>query len=224
MTFLRWGELSSLGVGLLVLACGGGGGGGMGPCVPGAATQLVKSGGDAQAWYFNNPLPATLGVTARDASGCPVPGTVVNWAVASGDGAVSPAQSTTNASGVAGTTDSLGSTSSQSVTATFSGLPTPVTFTATASASPTAAAVTVMNNSFSPDNVTIQVGGTVTWTWNSGGVQHNVTYNSPDVAAGRTNSLTQGSGDHANTITSLGRFGYSCTIHAGMSGTVAVVH
>ena len=224
MTFLRWGELSSLGAGLLVLACGGGGGGGMGPCTPGTATQLVKSGGDAQAWYFNNPLPATLTVTARDASGCAVPGTVVTWAVASGDGAVSPAQSTTNASGVAATADSLGSASSQSVTATFSGLPTPATFTATASAPPTTAAVTVMNNDFSPNDVAIQVGGTVTWTWNSGGVEHNVTYNSPNVAAGRTNSLTQGSGTHVNTITSLGRFGYSCTIHAGMSGTVAVVH
>ena len=224
MNLLRWSELPALGAGLLMLACGGGGGGGMGPCSPGAATQLVKTGGDAQSWYFNNPLPASLGVTARDASGCPVPGVAVSWAVASGDGAVSPAQSTTNASGVATTADSVGSSSSQSVTATFSGLPAPVTFTATASAPPTTGAVTVMNNDFSPDNVAIQVGGTVTWTWNSGGVFHNVTYNSPDVAAGRINSATQGSGTHVNTITSLGRFGYSCTIHAGMSGTVAVVH
>ena len=84
--------------------------------------------------------------------------------------------------------------------------------------------MTVVNNGFNPDNVTIQVGGTVTWTWNSGGVEHNVTYNSPDVAAGRTNSATQGLGNHVNTITTVGRFGYSCTIHAGMSGTVAVVH
>src|SRR5881397_2934950 len=125
MTFLRRGGLPMLGAGLLVLACGGDGGGGTGPCTPGAATQLVKTGGDAQSWFFNNPLPASLGVTARDASGCPVPGIVVNWAVASGDGGVSPAQSTTNANGVAATADSLGSASSQSVTATFSGLPAP---------------------------------------------------------------------------------------------------
>jgi len=225
MRFSRWGELSSLGVGVLVLACGGGsGGGGMGPCVPGAATPLVKTAGDAQSWYFNNPLPAALSVTARDASGCPVPGVTVNWAVGSGDGAVSAAQSTTSASGVATTSDSLGSSSSQTVTATFTGLPTPVTFAASASAPPTTAAVTVMNNAFSPDNVPVQVGGTVTWTWNSGGELHNVTYNSQDVAAGRTNSATQGSGTHANTITKVGRFAYSCTIHNGMSGTVAVVH
>src|SRR6266702_4786398 len=39
MPFLRWGEVSSLGVGVLMLACGGGGGGGMGPCTTGAVTQ-----------------------------------------------------------------------------------------------------------------------------------------------------------------------------------------
>src|SRR5256884_4477778 len=50
-----------------------------GPCTPGAATQLVKTGGDAQSWYFDNPLPSALNVTARDANNCAVPGVVVNW-------------------------------------------------------------------------------------------------------------------------------------------------
>src|SRR2546426_10869110 len=109
MTFLRWGGLPALGAGLLVLACGGDGGGGTGPCTPGAATQLVKTGGDAQVWYFNNPLPAALSVKALDANNCVVPGVVVNWTVASGGGGVSPAQSTTNASGVASAADSIGS-------------------------------------------------------------------------------------------------------------------
>src|SRR5438067_6918465 len=143
MTFLRWGGLPALGAGLLVLACGGDGGGGTGPCTPGAATQLVKTGGDAQSWYFDNPLPSALNVTARDANNCAVPGVVVNWAVASGGGAVSPTQSTTGTSGVAATADSIGSTSPQTVTATFSGLATPVTFTATASGAPTALGVSV---------------------------------------------------------------------------------
>src|SRR2546425_12962741 len=99
-------RLAGLGAALLAAACGGGSGGGMGPCSPGAATQLVKTSGDPDPWYFNNPLLSSLSVTARDASGCPVPGGVVNWAVASGGGAVTPAQSTTNANGVAITTDS----------------------------------------------------------------------------------------------------------------------
>src|SRR5882724_12896750 len=224
MRFLRWGGLSSLGVGVLVLACGGGGdGGGMGPCVPGTATQLVKTGGDAQSWYFNNPLPAALSVTARDASGCPVPGVVVNWAVASGDGAISPAQSTTSASGVATTADSLGSTSPQTVTATFTGLPTAVTFTASATTPPASAAVTVSNNNFNPDNSVIQSGGTVKWTWAAGADSHNVTFTSGPTPL-PPSSATQNTGAHAATITTVGTYDYHCTIHAGMDGTVTVVH
>src|SRR6266576_306574 len=56
---------------------------------------------------------------------------VVNWAVGSGGGGVNPAQSTTSAAGVATTADSVGATSPQTVTATFTGLAAPVTFTAT---------------------------------------------------------------------------------------------
>src|SRR5213083_1081887 len=94
MRDMRWDRLPALGVGLL-LACGGDGGGGMGPCTPGAATQLVKTSGNPPAWYFDNPLPSALNVTARDANNCAVPGVVVNWAVASGGGAVNPTQSAT---------------------------------------------------------------------------------------------------------------------------------
>src|SRR5258706_2679505 len=93
-------RLAGVGAALLAAACGGGGGGGgMGPCTPSAATQLVKTTGDPGSWYFNNPLPAALSVTARDASGCPVPGIPVNWAVASGHGRGSPAPETTNPTG-----------------------------------------------------------------------------------------------------------------------------
>src|SRR5882762_1461822 len=174
MRFSRWGELSSLGVGVLVLACGGGGaGGGMGPCVPGTATQLVKTAGDPAPWYFNNPLPLPLSEIARDANNCAVPGVVVSWAIVSGGGAVNPSQSTTGAAGNATTTDSIGSSSTQTVTATFAGLPTPVTFTANATTPPGSAAVTVSNNNFNPDKSVIQSGGTVNWTWAAGSDFHN---------------------------------------------------
>lgn len=61
---------------------------------------------------------------------------VVNWAALSGGG-VSPAQSVTDASGVASTTDSLGSSSPQTVTAnpSITTLPT-LTFIAGGSAPP----------------------------------------------------------------------------------------
>jgi plastocyanin len=191
--------------------------------MPGAATQLVKTTGDPATWYFNNPLPTALSVTARDASGCPVPGVTVNWAVASGDGGVSPAQSTTSASGVATTTDSIGSTSPQTVTATFTGLPTAVTFTASATTPPASAAVTVSNNNFNPDNSVIQSGGTMTWTWAAGADFHNVTFTSGPTPL-PPSSATQNTGSHAATITTVGTYGYHCTIHAGMDGTVRVVH
>src|SRR5438034_11062648 len=103
MTFLRWGGLPALGAGLLVLACGGDGGGGTGPCTPGAATQLVKTGGDAQSWYFDNPLPSALNVTVRDANNCAVPGVDVKWAVASGGCEVRPTQIPTGKSCVTDT-------------------------------------------------------------------------------------------------------------------------
>jgi len=222
MTFLRWGGLPALGAGLLVLACGGDGGGGTGPCTPGAATQLVKTGGDAQSWYFNNPLPAALSVTARDANNCAVPGVVVNWAVASGGGAVNPTQSTTGTTGVAATADSIGSTSPQTVTATFTGLAAPVTFTATASAPPTSAAVSVNDNVFSPGSAVIQSGGTVTWTW-AGQNIHNLTFGggpTPQPA----NQGNQVTGTAQRTLTTVGSYSYTCTNHFNMNGTVRVVH
>ena len=61
---------------------------------PGPPTDLVLSGGDGQNWYFNNPLPTALSVTALDVDGRAVPGVVVTWSVGSGGGAVSPVQST----------------------------------------------------------------------------------------------------------------------------------
>src|SRR5438105_11086423 len=106
------------------LCCGGGGGG---TTPPGPPVNLLKSGD--QSWYFNNPLPTALSVTAVDVDGRAVPGVVVTWAVTtSNGGGVNPPQSTTNASGVATTADSIGAVTLQNVTATFTGLSGPVTF------------------------------------------------------------------------------------------------
>src|SRR5256885_13934357 len=72
-------------VGLLAAACGGGGGGGNEP--PGPPTQLVKNGGDAQSWYFNNPLPVQLRVKALDPNKRALPRGGVPWAVTAERGA-----------------------------------------------------------------------------------------------------------------------------------------
>jgi plastocyanin len=195
---------------------------------PGPPLDLLKSGGDAQNWYRNNPLPTPLSVTAFDVSSRPVPGVVVTWAVtsSSGSGAVSPVQSTTDANGVATTTDSLGSSSTiQTVSASFTGLQSAVTFTEIGSAPPTAVGVSVNNNVFAPRDTAVQVGGTVTWTWNSGTTQHNVTYTSGQTPL-PTNSPSQaGTTTFSTTFTTVGKYTYHCTIHpTQMSGSVTVVH
>lgn len=221
MRLERRGRWLALGTAVLGFACGGKEGGGTAPCTPGAATQLVKTSGDPAPWYINNPLPAALSVTARDANNCAVPGVAVNWAVASGGGAVT-GQGPTNENGVATATDSIGSTSPQKVTATFTGLANPDTFTVTANAPSTTMPVDVKDNFFSPQDVVIKEGGTVTWTW-VGAASHTVTYDGGPLPL-PPNGPNQTSGTFSSTPPKPGRYTYKCLNHANMSGTVTVVH
>jgi len=189
--------------------------------------DLLKGGGDAQNWYFNNPLPIPLSVTAVDVSGQPVPGVVVTWAV-TGEGGVSPAQSTTNASGVATTTDSLGSSSTlQRVAASFTGLLNAATFTEFGSAPPTSGAVDVRDNNFNLQNIVVQTGGAVTWT-RTGANHHNVTFGSGPAIPAKIFEADLETGTVASrtrTFTFVGTYSYSCTNHPpNMTGTVRVVH
>jgi len=71
-------------------------------------------------------------------------------------------------------------------------------------------------SSFTPTNVTITAGGTVTWS-NKDGQVHNTTSDSglwtQDINAG---------GDFSRTFATKGTFAFHCKIHAGMVGTVTV--
>jgi len=184
-------------------------------------SDLVKTGGDQQTWYFNNPLPVPLSVIALDPGGDPVPGVVITWTATSGG--VNPGQSTTNASGVASTIDSLGPTTTlQMVSAGFAGLPNAVTFTEIGSAPPTTASVSVTDNAFSPSASAIQTGGTVTWTW-TGANLHKLIFTSGPTPL-PANQAEQSSGTTSRTITAVGTYNYTCTNHAGMNGSVSVVH
>ncbi len=213
--------ISALSAALLGAACGTEG---TAPEVAQAAsaTQLVKSGGDQQAWYFDNSLQIPYAVTARDENDDPVPGVVVTWSVASGGGSVDPPQVPTDLSGLALATHTLGPVAvSQSVTASVPGLAT-LTFNAAATTPPTAAAVTVGNNFFDPSDVIVQIGSTVAWTWNSAGVSHNVTYMG-DPTLLPQGSATQAGGMHSNTYGTAAEYRYFCSIHGGMEGAVTVV-
>ena len=191
---------------------------------PGPPLDLLKSGGDAQSWYFNNRLPTPLSVTAIDVQGRTVPGVVVTWAATSG--AVNPVQSTTDAGGVATTTDSLGISTTQTVSASFPGIQAAVTFTEIGSAPPTSAAVDVRDDNFNPQNVVVQSAGTVTWT-RTGANHHNVTFTGgPEILSKifEADLETGTAGSRTRTFTVIGTYTYSCTNHLNMNGTVRVVH
>ena len=75
-------------------------------------------------------------------------------------------------------------------------------------------------NTFTPANVAIGVGGTVTFAF--GDVAHNVFFDNspagaPDAIPGTNTNMTA-----ARTFTTAGAFEYNCHIHPGMKGTVVV--
>jgi plastocyanin len=82
--------------------------------------------------------------------------------------------------------------------------------------------VSLQNIAFNPSSVVVQSGSTVTWTWNDN-TQHNVTFTSGPTPR-PADSATQLTGTHTGTFTTVGTYGYHCTLHGGMNGTVTVVH
>jgi plastocyanin len=63
----------------------------------------------------------------------------------------------------------------------------------------------------------VATGTTVTFTWNSGATQHNVTFDDGPASA------NQASGTYQRTFGTAGSFPYECTIHgSAMSGTITV--
>jgi len=106
---------------------------------PATAPRIVSLSivsGLGQSSFVGALLPAPFVVRAADQDGVPVPGVKVNWSVASGGGTVSPAETVSDADGIASTTYRLGATlGQQTVQAAIPGGQ-PVTFTANASAAP----------------------------------------------------------------------------------------
>jgi plastocyanin len=71
---------------------------------------------------------------------------------------------------------------------------------------------------FDPSAIIVAPGATVTWTW-ANTTQHNVTFANASI----TSSSTQAGGTYSTAMPSAaGTYSYSCTLHAGMSGTVQV--
>ena len=81
------------------------------------------------------------------------------------------------------------------------------------------ATVTIDNFSFTPASVTVPVGTRVTWT-NRDDIPHTVT----DAAkpGGEKSAPLDTGNSYSRTFTTAGTFGYFCSLHPHMQGTVVV--
>ena len=110
------------------MSCGGDDGG-----TPPSTTAIAKTTGDGQDGQVGQALASPLVVTVTEA-GAPKVGATVTWATTAAGSTLDPTSATTDASGLASTTWTLGTTSgSQTAQASLSGASgSPVSFTATA--------------------------------------------------------------------------------------------
>jgi plastocyanin len=81
---------------------------------------------------------------------------------------------------------------------------------------PSGNVVELKNLKFDPDEITVKVGDTVTWKW-AENVLHNVTEEDEEFKSGNEDS-----GTFEHTFEEAGTYEYTCTLHAGMDGTVEV--
>ncbi len=108
--------------------------------------SLAIVSGNNQTGLVGANLAAPFVVAVKDATGAPLAGVTVAFAVGSGGGTLSATSVATNAQGQASSTLKLGpAPATNTVTATVTGL-TPVTFTATGTAAPPASIAVVSGN------------------------------------------------------------------------------
>ena len=78
--------------------------------------------------------------------------------------------------------------------------------------------ISIMDYSFNPGELTINVGDTVIWT-NKDSVKHTVTSDSGDELG---SELLLKDKSYSHTFNSKGEFGYHCTPHSYMKGKIVV--
>jgi plastocyanin len=76
--------------------------------------------------------------------------------------------------------------------------------------------VAIGDDFFSPANIQVPVGTTVTWTWSSSPTLHNVTFADATTSGDKSSSAT-----YSKTFSTAGTFSYLCTLH-NMVGSVLV--
>lgn len=194
---------------------------------PDVATTLSEFGGNRQSAAINTQLSQPVQAKVSDQFGNGVPGVSVEWSAT--NATTSAASVPTDASGVSGVTVTAGPDQGPITIIATSGTlaGSPVNFTATAGPpAPVTATVNVVNNDFSPRNLTIAAGTTVVWTWPSGSFGHNVVPDNGTVPAG-SGALRNGPSTYEFTFDTPGTYAYHCSAHGGpggigMSGTITV--
>jgi len=81
-------------------------------------------------------------------------------------------------------------------------------------------AITMKNMAFTPSQITVAKGGTVTWT-NNDDATHTVTDDLSDVGGPASGDIKPGE-TYSFTFNKTGSFQYHCTIHTSMRGTIVV--
>ena len=197
---------------LSLAACGGGGGDGGGTNPP--PSDVVNSVSLSRTNATMRPTEViTVTATARNSSGATVSGKTVQWTVTQTGTIVNIAPS---GASVQITAAAVGTAQ---VTATIEGKTASVAVVVTNQPFPTTAAIQVTNNAFSPATADVGTGAVVTWTWAQGAVEHNVNFTGP---AGITAIGNRSTGSESRTFSVAGTYDFSCSIHAGMSGSLTV--
>lgn len=74
------------------------------------------------------------------------------------------------------------------------------------------------SNQFVPANITVAIGTTVTWTFES--TTHNVTFGGGTGVP--ANIINTANASASRTFSTAGTFAYTCTLHSSMQGSVLV--
>lgn len=197
-----------------VAACGGGGGDSGGTTNPPPPPATVSFVSLTRTSVLLKPTETTtITASPKDASGNTLSDHAVTWTVlpATGVANITPNGASVTISGTANGT--------ATVTATSDSKSADVHVTVTSSI-PTSADIGVgaQGFAFTPADVDILSGGTVTFTWS--GVTHNVTWQTTPASV--SNITDRSTGSVPVTLNTTGVYSFHCTIHPGMDGTITV--
>ena len=207
------------------------------------ATQVLVSSGDAQSGTVATALTNNFTAIVEDAYGNVVQGTNVTWSVASGGGSVSATSSSSDASGLAVSKLTLGTTAgSNTVTATVGSSHATFTATGTAGTATTMTLVSGDNQSGSQGAVlsnafvvvvkdtynNLVQNKTVTWAVTSGAGTLSSASNSTDSNGNSSSTLTLGATAGSNVVTATlsgtaTTVTFTSTTNVGTPATITLV-